>query len=107
MSQITEADRLLEHLTQEAMDAATEGKWDQVAQFYERRASGELLQNVSPDVARKLIPYDQWMMTRIREVQALTQQHLNEAQDHRRRLETLKRQWIGNQAVQGRHLMSI
>lgn len=50
---------------------------------------------------------DQWMMTRIREVQALTQQHLEEAQDHRRRLETLKRQWVGKNAVESRHRLSI
>lgn len=55
---MTEGDRLLERLTREAIDAVTEGKWDQVTQFYERRASGRLLEKASPDVAKKLIPYE-------------------------------------------------
>ena len=107
MSQLSEGDSAVERLTREAIDAATEGKWEQVAQLYEHRASSGILEKVSPDLAKKLIPLDRWMMARIREVQALTQLHLEEAQDHRRRLETLKRQWIGSNNFQIRHRLSI
>ena len=107
MSQVTEDNGLLEQLTREAFDAAMQGKWDHVAQFYDRRARSGLLEGVSSSVAKKLLQYDQWIMTRIREVQALTQQQIGEAQDHRRRLETLKRQWIGSNNFQIRHRLSI
>jgi len=107
MSQVTEDNGLLEQLTREAVDAASEGKWDQVAQLYEHRTRSGLLEKVSPDLAKKLLPSDQWIMSRIREVQALTQQQLREAQDHRRKFETLKRQWVGSNTVQTRHRSSV
>ncbi len=106
MSQVAN-DELLEQWTREAVDAAKHGRWDQVVQLYDRRKKSGILEKVSSKVAQKLIPYDRWMMTRIREVQALTQQHLGEAQNHRRKLEALKRRWVGNTDLQVRYRLSI
>ena len=107
MSQVNEGETVFEQLTSRAMEAATQGKWNSVAQFYDRRARAGSLDTVSQDVAKKLMQYDQWIVTRIREVQILTQQQLGEAQQHRRRLEGLKRQWAGQNLVQARHRLSI
>ncbi|MDH3769446.1 MAG: hypothetical protein OET79_00460 [Nitrospirota bacterium] len=107
MSQANEGDNVFEQLTSMAMEAATQGKWDSVAQFYDRRARAGSLDTVPRDVAKKLMQCDQWIMTRIREVQTLTQQQLGEAQHYRRRLEGLKRQWAGQNLVQARHRLSI
>ncbi len=107
MSQVNEGENVFEQLTSMAMEAATQGKWDSVAQFYDRRARAGSLDTVPRDVAKKLIQYDQWIMTRIREVQTLTQQQIGDAQQHRRKLEGLKRQWAGQSLVQGRHRLSI
>ncbi len=104
---MTEGEKLLEQLTSKAMEAATQGKWGSVVEFYDRRARAGLLDNVSQDVAQKLMQYDRWIMTRIREVQALTQQQLGEAQENRRRLESLKRQWVGPNTGHARHRLSI
>ena len=107
MSQVNEGESEFEQLTSMAMEAATQGKWDFVAQLYDRRACVGSLDTISRDVAKKLMQYDQWIMTRIREVQTLTQQQLGEVQQHRRRLEGLKRQWAGQNLVQARHRLSI
>ncbi len=107
MNQATDGGNVFEQLTNMAMEAATQGKWDSVAQFYDRRARAGSLASVPRDVARKLIQYDQWIMTRIREVQRLTQQQLGEVQQHRRQLDGFKRQWANNSPAQARHLLSI
>ncbi len=107
MSHVNEGENVFEQLTSMAMEAATQGKWDSVARFYDRRARAGSLDTVPRNVAKKLLQYDQWIMTRIREVQTLTQQQLGEAQQHRRRLEGLKRQWAGQNPVQARHRLSI
>ncbi len=102
-----EGDRLLQHMTREAVDAAIHGMWDKVAEIYDRRASSGLLEGASAEIVKKIIQDDQWVMTRIREVQALTQQNLEVAQNHRRHLETLKRQWVGRGTSQAFHRVSI
>jgi len=107
MSQVNEGENVFEKLTTMAMEAAIQGKWGSVARLYDRRAHAGSLDTVPRDVAKKLMQYDQWIMTRIREVQTLTQQQLGEAQQHRRRLERLKRQWAGQNLVQARHRLSI
>ena len=107
MSEMDEKERALEQLTSMAMAAATQGRWDSVTQLYDRRAQTGFLSNVSQDVANKLIHVDQWIIARIREVQALAQQQLGESQQHRRRLEGLKRQWAGQDLDQTRHRLSI
>ena len=107
MSQLNEGETVFEQLTSMAMEAATQGKWDSVAQLYDRRARAGSLDTVSRDVAKKLMQCDQWIMTRIREVQTLTQQQLGETQQYRRKLEGLKRQWAGQNLAQARHRLSI
>ena len=107
MGPVLEHDQSVEELTQNAMAAAETGHWDQVVQLYEQRANSGRLENVSPDVAKKLVECDQWMMTRIREVQALTKQYLGEAQDRRRRLESVKRQWVSHHTMPTHHRLSI
>ena len=108
MSHANEQEKVLEQLTSMAMEAAIQGKWDSVAQFYDRRArTGYLNNKVSRDVASKLMHYDQWIMTRIRDVQVLTQQQLREAQQYRRKLEGLKRQWASHHPVQALHRLSV
>ena len=106
MSQLAN-DELLEHWTKEAVDAARHGRWDRVIQLYDHRAKSGILEKISSKGAQKLIPYDRWMMARIREVQALTQQHIEEVQGHRRKLEALKRQWVGNPDGPARYRLSI
>ena len=107
MSIATEGASVFEQLTNMAMEAATQGKWDSVAQLYDRRARAGSLASVSRDVAKKLIEYDQWIMNRIREVQILTQQQLGEAQQLRRQLDGFKRQWANNRPTHARHRLSI
>ncbi len=107
MSPVLESDQVVEALTQKAVTAAETGQWDQVVKFYEERENSGHLAKVSPEVAKKLIKCDQWVMTRIREVQALTKQALGEAQEHRRRLEGVKRQWLSQQTTQTHHRLSI
>ena len=107
MNQANEGENVFEQLTSMAMEAAIQGKWDSVAQFYDRRARVGSLDTVPRNVAKKLMQYDQWIMSRIREVQTLTQQQLGEVQQHRRRLDGLKRQWANHSPVQARHRLSI
>ncbi len=98
---------MLERLTRKACTAASHGKWDEVIRLYDQRACEGWLDDVSPDVAGKLMKYDQWVMTRIKEIQALILQQLGETQDHRRKLASVKRQWVGPNAGQARHRLSI
>ncbi len=107
MGPVLEHDQLVEELTLKAIAAAETGHWDQVAQLYKQRENSGKLETVSQDVAKKLVECDQWMMTRIREVQALTKQYLGEAQEHRRRLEGVKRQWVSHHTTSAHHRLSI
>jgi len=107
MSSLTQEEVALEQLTGMAREAAVQGRWDSVVEFYDRRARIVSLGSVSREVAMKLMQYDQWIMTRIREVQTLVQQQLGEAQQHRRSLEGLKRQWVTHQPAQAQHRLSI
>jgi len=107
MSQMTEGEKRLEQLTRKAFTAASHGKWSEVIQLYDQRGRAGWLDDVSPVVARQLMKYDQWVMTRIQEVQALIMQQLGEAQDHRRRLASLKQQWVGPNINQARHRLSV
>ncbi|MDH5564978.1 MAG: hypothetical protein OEY91_15320 [Nitrospirota bacterium] len=104
---ITHKEKLLEQLTRKAFEAAKKGKWNDVIQLYDQRVRAGFPDGLSPDVAKQLMKYDQWMVARIREVQALTQQHLGETQGHRRQLEALKRQWVDQQTVHIQHRLSI
>ena len=107
MSQVTEGEKRLDQLTRKACKAASLGNWSEVIQLYDQRACAGWLDDVSPHVAGQLMKFDQWVMTRIQEVQALTLQQLGEAQDSRRKLESVKRQWVGQNADQTQHRLSI
>ena len=104
---MTEGEKLFGQLTHKAFKAASDGKWSDVVQLYDQRAQAGVLADLSPHVAKQFMKYDQWMITRIQEVQALTQQHIGEAQDHRRKLEALKRQWASHTPAQARRRLSI
>ncbi len=98
---------LFEQLTNKAMEAAVQGKWDTVAQFYDRRAKAGSFDTIPRDVAKKLMQIDQWIMIRIREVQTLTLQQLEEAQQHRRQLEGVNRQWASQSPGQAQYRLSV
>ncbi|MDH5562925.1 MAG: hypothetical protein OEY91_04780 [Nitrospirota bacterium] len=104
---MTHEEELLEQLTRKAFEAAGQGKWNDVIQLYEQRIRAGFPEGLSPDVAKQLITYDQWMVTRIREVQALTQQDLVETRGHRRQLELLNRQWVDQHTIHPQHRLSI
>lgn len=104
---ITHEEELLEQLTRKAFEAARKGKWNEVIQLYEQRVRSVFPEGLSPDVAKQLMKYDQWMVTRIQEVQALTRQQLGETQGHRRQLEALKRKWVDQHTVLPQHRLSI
>lgn len=98
---------LFEQLTKNAIEAAREGKWDQVIALYDHRMSQGKLKDLSPEIYRKIMNWDQWLVARIREAQGAIQQNLFEIQDKRRKLEILKRQWGGNSTAEARHLQTI
>ncbi len=90
-----------------AMEAAKEGKWEKVAQLYDARARAGSFDEIPHDVVQKIMEFDQWIMTRIREVQALSRQQLGEAQQHRRHIEGLKRRWAGHNLNHAYHRLTI
>ena len=94
----------IERLTRKAFQASQEGRWDVVARCYTERQTIGHLKSLSPGLAQKLIELDKWVISRIHEVQAAIQHDLNSLQHQRRQLDHLKQQWIGKQAVTGRHL---
>jgi len=99
---------LVEQLAQDAIEAARDGKWDQVIALYDRRVSeGELTSPASPEMIQALVKWDQWLINRIREAQAAILQNLLEIQDQRRKLDALKSQWGGRSPAQVRHLLTI
>jgi hypothetical protein len=104
---MSDVDCLLEQLTQDAIEAALDGNWDQVSALYERRVLQGPLNHISPGLTQTLVKCDQWLITRVREAQAAIQQNLLEIQDQRRKLEILKRQWGGSSTAQARHLLTI
>jgi hypothetical protein len=104
---MSDVDCLLEQLTQDAIEAARNGNWDQVIALYDRRVSQGQLKSISPGITQTLVKSDQWLVTRVREAQAAIQQNLLGIQDQRRKLEILKRQWGGSSTAQARHLRTI
>ncbi|WP_342346858.1 hypothetical protein [uncultured Nitrospira sp.] len=104
---MSEVNCLVEQLTQDAIEAARHGQWDQVIVLYEQRLSQGLQSSISLDTIQVLMESDQWLVTRVKEVQAAIKQHLNDIQDHRRKLEILKRQWGESSTTRVRHLLTI
>ena len=98
MSQVTEeGENVFEQLTSMAMEAATQGKWDAVAQFYDRRArAGSLDTNVPSGCCQEThavrsMDHD----SHSRSTSPHTATAWRSCNSHRRRLEGLKRQWAG------------
>jgi len=89
----SEMDRRLERVTREAIQAAHNGRWDQVITCLTRRYQYGDLAQVSPQTARKLLAWDQWIIERVKGVQSALGQQLLEVQDQRRKLASLKRQF--------------
>jgi len=89
----SEMDRRIEQVTQEAIQAAHNGRWDQVITSFTRRNQDGDLAQVSPQTARKLLAWDQWIIERVKGVQSALGQQLLEVQDQRRKLASLKRQF--------------
>ncbi|GJL59358.1 MAG: hypothetical protein NPIRA03_22150 [Nitrospirales bacterium] len=98
---------LVERLTQDAMEAARHGQWDQVIALYDQRLSQGLQPSLSLHSIQVLMESDRWLITRVQEVQEAINQHLNDIQEYRRRLGILKRQWAGHQTGTVRHLLTI
>ena len=107
MNTVNEEETVFEELTNLAFVAAKQGKWDAVAHFYQRRVNAGSFESIPRDIAKKLMQTDQWIMTRIQEIQTLTQQQLEEVQQHRRQLEGLKRQWGSQAPFQASHRLSV
>ncbi|MBA3611990.1 MAG: hypothetical protein H0W49_03555 [Nitrospirales bacterium] len=102
-----EVNYLVEQLTQDAIEAARHGQWDQVIALYDQRLSQGPQSFLSLDTIQVLMESDQWLITRVKEVQAAINQHLNDIQDHRRKLGILKRQWGEDSTTPVRHLLTI
>lgn len=98
---------LIQQLTQDAIEAAKNGQWDQVIVLYDQRLSQGPQQSVSSEAIQSLVESDQWLVKRVREAQAAIKQHLLDIQDQQRRLGVLKRQWGVNSTTQVRHLLTI
>lgn len=87
-------DNELETLTQQAVNAAEAGQWDQVTSLYERRGQVLSSTQVSPSLAQRLLKWDRAVQARIQLVQAATHQNILEIQERRRKLLQLKQSWI-------------
>lgn len=104
---MAEGNNLVEQLTQSALEAARHGQWEQVIALYHQRLSQGPQDSLSLDTIQVLMESDQWLIGRVKEVQAAITQHLNDIQDQRRKLGVLKRQWGENPTTPIRHLLTI
>ncbi|MDH5698538.1 MAG: hypothetical protein OEZ41_01075 [Nitrospirota bacterium] len=97
----------LEQLTQDAIEAARHGQWDQVIALYDQRMSQGPPQSLSLKAIQSLVESDQWLITRVQEAQAAIKQHLVDIQDQRRKMAVLKQQWGESSTTPVRHLLTI
>ena len=104
---MSDAKCLLEQLTQDAIEAARLGQWDQVIAIYDQRMSQGPPQSLSLKAIQSLVESDQWLIARVKEVQGAINQQLNDIQDQRRKLGVLKRQWGEDPTTPARHLLTI
>ena len=104
---MSDAKCLLEQLTQDAIEAARHGQWDQVIALYDQRMSQGPQQPLSLATIQALIESDQWLIARVKEVQAAINQQLNDIRDQRRKFGVLKRQWGEDPTSPARHLLTI
>jgi hypothetical protein len=98
---------LVEELTQDAIEAARHGEWDQVIALYDQRVSQGPQKSLSLEAIQALVESDQWLIARVREAQSAIKQHLLDIQDQRRKLAILKRQWGESSTIPVRHLLTI
>lgn len=104
----SETDRWLEQLTQKACESAKKGYWDEVIAYYAERNKNDMLGQVSPESAKKLVECDQWMVNRVKEIHGALQQQILAIQDQRRKLASVKRQYgIGPANGCSHHLQTI
>ncbi|WNM62846.1 hypothetical protein [Candidatus Nitrospira neomarina] len=104
---MSEGNYLVEQLTQRVLEAARHGQWDQVIVLYGQRLSQGPQQSLSLPTIQALMESDQWLLARVKEVQAAINQQLNDIQDQRRKLGVLKRQWGEDPTSPVRHLLTI
>lgn len=104
---MSEVNCLVEQLTQSTLEAARHGQWDQVIVLYGQRLSQGPQQSLSLATIQTLMESDQWLIARVKEVQAAINQQLNDIQDQRRKLGVLKRQWGEHPTSPARHLLTI
>ena len=105
---MTTVDQRLERLTQEALQAARQGRWDQVITYYAKRVQDDEFAQVSPQMATQLMKWDQWMIRQVKCVQSALHQQILEVQEQRRRLAGMSRQYgIENVCESVHHLHTI
>ncbi len=104
---ITHAHAMVVQLTQDALEAARNGQWDQVIALYNHGLSQKSFKDVSPESIQSIVEWNQWLIARVQEARAAIQQNLIDIQDQRRQLEVLKRQWGANSPSQARHLLTV
>jgi hypothetical protein len=90
---MTSIDQQIETLTRKAVNAAEEGRWNDVIEAYRHRWEEGRLEQISPAMAQRIIALDQWILQKVKMVQAATTQQMIELQEKRRKLNVLKRQW--------------
>lgn len=98
---------MLERLTQDIIEAARLGQWDQVIALYDQRESQGLPQSLSTEAIQFIAESDQWLTTRVREAQAAIKLSLLDIQDQQRKLAILQQQWGETQTTPVRHLLTI
>lgn len=108
VANISEIDRRLIQLTQDACESAKKGRWDEVIAYYAERGQAGLLGQVSPGCAKKLVEWDEWMIGRVKEIHDALQQQILAIQDQRRKLAGVRRQY-GHSSSNGyaHHLQTI
>jgi hypothetical protein len=92
-------ERQIETLTRKAVNAAEEGRWNVVIDVYRNRGEQADLEQISPAMAQRIMALDEWILQKIKMVQAATAQQIMELQEKRRKLSVLKRQW-GNEDLE-------
>ncbi len=95
---------VIEQLTKKALVAGQNGQWGLVAQCYAKREALWQVEDISPEFAQKLVDMDKRIARRIHEVKAAVQEELTAVAEQRRKLASLKQQWVGNRLSSSRHL---
>lgn len=97
---------VIEQLTQKAFEAGQKGQWGIVAQCYAKRQALWRVEDISPELAQKLLHMDRQIARRIHEVKAAVQEELHAVAEQRRKLASLKHHWVGKGTSSNRHLQT-